>query len=291
MSHHIVVIGKTGQLAQALQKEIGLSSLTAHFTDRQTLDLTATETSLNSALKKLPACHAIILAAAYTAVDKAEDEQEKAMAVNGRAPGIIAAYCKEQGIPLVHISTDYVFNGQANEAYKETHQTDPINTYGLSKHAGEVAIKASGCRYAILRTSWVFDGRNKNFLTTMLKLAQMHKTVSVVNDQMGRPTYAGHLAQAVLKVTNELIANRKECLGIFNITNTGPVISWAEYAKAIFREQNLDIHVKEISSAEYPTPAKRPAYSTLDTTKFETLFASNLPSWQAGLKAALAERS
>ncbi len=290
MSHHIVVIGKTGQLAQALQKEIGRSSLTANFIDRKSLDLSAPETSLNSALRKLPKCHAVILAAAYTAVDKAENQQEKAMAVNGRAPGLIAAFCKEQDIPLVHISTDYVFNGQARKPYKETHQIAPINAYGRTKRAGEVAIELSGCRYAILRTSWVFDGHNKNFLTTMLKLAQTHKTLSVVNDQLGRPTYAGHLAKAVLKVTNELIANTKEPIGIVNVTNTGPIISWAEFAKVIFSDQNLDVKVVEISSLEYSTPAKRPAYSALDTRKFETLFASNLPSWQAGLKVALAER-
>lgn len=290
MSRHIVVIGKTGQLAQALKKEISFSPLTAHFFDRHFLNLTTPKNLFISTLENLPKCDALILAAAYTDVDKAESEKEEALAVNGRAPELLASYCKEKDIPLIHISTDYVFNGRANTPYKETSKTGPINTYGRTKHRGETAIISSGCRYAILRTSWIFDGRNKNFLTTMLNLAKTHQTVNVVNDQIGRPTYAGHLAQAVLKITNELISNTKECHGIFHVTSTGPIISWADFAKAIFKVQNLDVQVNQISSIEYPTPAIRPAYSVLDTSKFETLFASKLPNWQAGLKAALTER-
>lgn len=291
MDRHVIVIGKTGQLAQALQRAFPQSSLTASFMNRQALDLADTESSLKAKLEKLPPCDAIILAAAYTAVDKAESEFEEAMAVNGRGPKLIAAYCKDKGIPLIHISTDYVFNGQATEPYKITNKTDPINAYGISKRAGEIAIEASGCNYAILRTSWVFDGRNRNFLTTMLRLAETRKTLNVVSDQLGRPTYAGHLAQAVINVTNDLINGEQGFQAILHVTNTGPTISWADFARNIFQTQGLDVDIKSISTEEYPTPAKRPAFSALDTSKFESLFAYKLPNWQAGLKAAIAERN
>lgn len=289
MSVHILVIGKTGQLAKALKKEIDASNFTATFIDRQQLDLTSSPETILNVLNNQAEYDAVILAAAYTAVDHAETNQDAAFAANGRAPGIIANFCKTKDIPLVHISTDYVFNGQASELYKISDPTDPINTYGRSKRDGEIAIQNSGCSHAILRTSWVFDRNSKNFLTTMLRLGETLETISVVDDQRGRPTYAGHLAQAALKVTQSLILKTQDCHGIFHVTNTGPVISWAEFAQTIFSAQNMKVKVKAISTAEYPTPAKRPAFSALDTSQFELLFNYALPGWQEGLAAALAD--
>lgn len=289
MSANIVVIGKTGQLARALKKEIDASEHTATFLDRRHLDLTSSPELIQETLNNLPACDAIILAAAYTAVDDAETDQEKAFAANGRAPGVFAAFCKTEDIPLVHISTDYVFNGKASELYKVTDPTDPINCYGASKREGELAIQRSGCRHVILRTSWVFDNYGKNFLTTMLRLGQTHEIINVVGDQKGRPTYAGHLAKATLLAAQKLILKTAECQGLFNVTNTGLAISWAEFARTIFKSQNMDVQVKAITTAQYPTPAMRPAFSALDTSKFELLFGYELPSWQEGLFAALAD--
>ena len=301
MSAHLVVIGKTGQLARALRKEISQQThknqrlQTADFIDRETLDLTSTADVIRETLDNLPPCDAIILAAAYTAVDQAETDIQSAMAVNARAPGIIAQFCKDRNIPLIHISTDYVFSGKTHnpttmQPYKITDETAPLNVYGRSKREGELAIQASKCRYAILRTSWVYDGLGKNFLTTMLRLAQTHDTISVVHDQYGRPTYARHLAAAVLRTTSDMISDKEASHGLFHVTNTGPIISWSDFAQAIFKQQSLKTRIKPITTAEYPTPAQRPFYSVMDTSKFESLFDYTLPNWQAGLTAALAER-
>lgn len=290
MGARIAVIGKTGQLAKALKKAIEASSHVAVFYDRDALDLRASKKVISEFIANLPPCDGVILAAAYTAVDLAESDKDTAMTVNGDAPGIIARVCKTRNIPLVHISTDYVFKGQAARPYKITQAAAPLNSYGVSKHAGETNIQASGCRHAIVRTSWVYDGVGKNFLTTMLSLAAEKNNISVVDDQMGRPTYAGDLAKSVLKIMDGLIAQKEGCNGIFHVTNTGPVISWAEFAMAIFKAQNIDTQITAIPSSDYPTPAKRPSYSALDTSKFETLFDYKLPSWQEGLSAALAER-
>ena len=290
MGAHLAVIGKTGQLAKALQREITDTNFTATFYDRNALDLSASKESIANFMINLPHCDGLILAAAYTAVDKAETDQKTAMAVNGKAPGIIADYCHSRNIPLVHISTDYVFNGQATRPYKVSNTADPLNRYGHSKRAGELNIQESGCQHAIIRTSWVYDGVGKNFLTTMLRLASERNEISVVNDQWGRPTYAGHLAKSVFMIAHGLISKKNGYDGIFHVTNSGPVISWADFAEAIFRAQNLDTQILPISTSEFPTPAQRPSYSALDTSKFESLFAYNLPNWQEGLSAALAER-
>jgi len=191
---------------------------------------------------------------------------------------------------LIHFSTDYVFNGKATTPYEITETPNPINFYGFSKREGELNIQASQCKYAILRTSWVFDGTGKNFLTTMLRLAETHTSLNIVSDQLGRPTYAGHLAQAGLSAARSLVTGNQESVGIFHVSNTGPIISWAEFAEAIFHNKNLAVTVKPIPSSEYPTRATRPAFSALSTKKFETVFDYKLPSWQEGLKAALSER-
>jgi len=290
MSLNFAVIGETGQLARALKVQLKQQGYKGYFFDRQALDLSANSKTLEHFMDDIPDVDALIIAAAYTAVDEAENDREAAMAVNGKAPGLIAQACNERNIPLIHISTDYVFNGEANTPYNVTDKTDPINVYGYSKRAGELSIQASGSRYAILRTSWVFDGTGKNFLTSMLRLAETREYLNIVDDQLGRPTYAGHLAQAALSAARGLIAGLEGSSGIFHVSNTGSIISWATFAKVIFKTNSLDILVNAISTEEYPTPAKRPAFSVLNTNKFETIFDYELPSWQEGLVAAMSER-
>ena len=291
MSLTIIVIGQSGQLARALAPRLDTKGYKAQCLSRNDLDLCLPELGLKEKLSALPPCDAIILAAAYTAVDKAEDEADLALKINGVAPGVIAAYCAEQNIPLVHISTDYVFKGDANTPYTHNTPTYPINHYGASKLAGEHAITASGARAAILRTSWVFDGTGKNFMTTMLRLGADRDTLGVVADQLGRPTFAGHLADAAIAAAEALCNDNSAAQGIFHVSGTGPIISWADFAIAIFdRTADLRPHkmtVNPIPSSDYPTPAKRPNYSALDTRLFETVFSHTLPSWQEGLEEAL----
>ena len=291
MTRHIVVIGKTGQLARALSAQAGQLGYEVTSYGRDACDLSASEDEIRAFAKTLPQCEAIIMAAAYTAVDAAEDDIDAAFQVNGVAPGVFAELCHVRSIPIIHVSTDYVFAGNAKAPIKPDEPTDPINVYGRSKLAGEQAVLNSGARAAILRTSWVFDGTGKNFLTTMLRLAQTRDQLSVVADQIGRPTYAGHLAGACFVALNMLAENAHLQGGIYHVSGTGLETTWADFAKAIFSATKDTrahiVNVTPIPSSDYPTPAKRPAYSVLDTRDFEQSFNIALPSWHDGLSAAL----
>lgn len=284
----LLVIGKTGQLARALSEK--LSEKEGLFLDRQGLDLALPKDKIQETLQSLPAISGVILASAYTAVDQAEIDQETAFAVNGTAPGIIATFCKNHDIPMVHVSTDYVFQGEADTPYKPDTPVNPINIYGASKLQGERAVQAACSRSAILRTSWVFDGTGKNFLTTMLKLGQDREELTVVSDQIGRPTYAGHLANACLLAIKGLQAGTVEP-GLYHVSGAGEPCHWAAFAEVIFEKtahlRNHKVRVKPIPSSDYPTPAKRPAYSVLDLNKFESATNTSIPSWLEGLDEAL----
>ena len=290
----IIVIGKHGQLSRALASRAqayGLNIVAAFDVEDQ--DLTAPENEVRSFAQSLPQADGLIIAAAYTAVDNAEKEPKKAQAINETAPKIIAQECARRNIPLVHVSTDYVFNGESKTPWQPDDKTDPISVYGQTKLDGEIAVMASQARAVIHRTSWVYDGTGKNFLQTMLRLAKERDQLSIVHDQVGRPTYAGHLADACLVALEKLIQEPNFQGGIFHVSNTGTNISWAEFAEAIF-EAGSDyiphsVNVKKIPSSEYPTPAKRPANSVMDTTLFESTFNYNIPSWEDGLKAAFTE--
>ena len=194
MSLKFAVIGETGQLARALKVQMLVEGYDAAFFNRKSLDLSSSPDIIRKFMNTLAQVDAVILAAAYTAVDDAENNQDIAMAINGRAPGVIARACYKRAIPLIHFSTDYVFNGKAVAPYEITETPDPINFYGVSKREGELNIQASKCQHTILRTSWLFDGTGKNFLTTMLRLADTRTSLNIVNDQLGRPTYVGHLS-------------------------------------------------------------------------------------------------
>jgi dTDP-4-dehydrorhamnose reductase len=230
----------------------------------------------------------VVNAAAYTAVDRAETEREAAYRANAEAPRALALACARHGARLVHFSTDYVFDGRGTRPYREDDPTSPLGVYGESKLAGEDAIRASGVDHAILRTAWVYAPRGHNFLLTMLRLGAERDRLRVVADQFGTPTSAGLVADA----TAQVIAHPSRASGTWHLTASGQT-SWHGFAEAIFAgavERGLLARtpvVEAISTAEYPTPAARPAYSVLDTTKLQRDFGIAPPDWREGLSRAL----
>ena len=225
-----------------------------------------------------------INAAAYTAVDKAEEEPDRAFQINGEAVGVLAAICKEHHTKFIHISTDYVFDGTGSVPYTENYPTDPVNTYGMSKLEGEKQAMRLNPETIIIRTSWLYAVHGKNFVTTMLKLMSYGNDIRVVNDQQGSPTFAGDLAAAILKIiegAKEKTENWKP--GIYHFSNGGK-ISWYDLAVAIKELTNATNNIKPISTAEYPTPAKRPAFSVLDTSKISGEFGIEIKPWKESLE-------
>jgi dTDP-4-dehydrorhamnose reductase len=234
----------------------------------------------------------ILNAAAYTAVDKAEEETELAFQVNGTAPSIMAEEAKKIGALLVHYSTDYVFDGQNNIPYTELDLTNPIGAYGKTKLAGEEGIQAIGGNYLIFRTAWVYGIRGHNFLLTMQRLAKQRKKLSIVNDQFGAPTWSRMISQATVQVLGQLYTPRYQLdleglSGVYHLTAEGQT-SWYEFAHAIIARETEQPTLIPIPTSEYPTPAKRPAYSVLSNQKLYTTFGLSLPSWDSTLELCLA---
>jgi len=288
MSLRFAVIGQTGQLARALISEADALGHEVFAIGRDMLELTAPAAVINEAIAELPAgLDALILAAAYTDVDGAESNASLAYAINATAPAVIARACARHGIPLIHISTDYVFDGEKDAPYLPDDDTDPLGVYGASKLDGELAVLESGARALILRTSWLYSATGKNFLTTMLRISEQKKTISVVDDQIGRPTYAAHLARAIFTAADIFSQEDDIPTSIYHVTNGGEPTSWAGFAKAIFDAADRDATVDNIPSSDYPTAAERPAYSVLDTDSFERAFQHPMPEWRAGLREAL----
>jgi dTDP-4-dehydrorhamnose reductase len=224
----------------------------------------------------------LINCAAYTAVDRAEDEKDKAFQVNAEAVGVLAAVCKENNCRFIHISTDYVFHGSANIPYKEDDAINPQGIYGLSKAEGEKEAMKYNPDSIIIRTAWVYSEFGKNFVKTMLKLMQEGEEVKVVNDQVGSPTYAADLAEAILNI----ISSEKWHPGIYHYTNE-ETITWFDFATAIKELSGSDCKVLPIPTSQFPTPAKRPAYSALDKSKFKTTFNLPIKNWKESLKECL----
>ncbi|CAB1276719.1 dTDP-4-dehydrorhamnose reductase subunit, NAD(P)-binding, of dTDP-L-rhamnose synthase [Candidatus Nitrosacidococcus tergens] len=259
---------------------------------RSQLDLSKLETIRSCLMAYRP--NLIINAAAYTQVDKAEEEQKLAMTVNGTAPGILAEIAKELDAALIHYSTDYVFNGKNNTPYQEGDIPNPINTYGKTKLAGEKAITEIGGNYLIFRTCWVYGLRGHNFLLTMQRLIKEQKTIQVVNDQFGTPTWSRFIAEATAQViaqTRGGIANYiNEYSGIYHLSCKGE-ISWHEFAQAINNRINLQnsnqAQIIPIPTSDYPTLAKRPRFSCLDNTHIQNTFGITLPDWNLGLDLLL----
>ncbi|MDC0421750.1 dTDP-4-dehydrorhamnose reductase [Hellea sp.] len=288
----IAVIGGTGQLGLALKSVPVGADCTMSFYNREACDLSQEIHKTEKFIDGLQGFDVIIIAAAYTAVDAAETDKAVAHRVNGEAPAAIAKICAIHNICVVYISSDYVFNGNATSPYKPEQSKDPLNIYGMSKHAGEVGILASGAPAVILRTTWVFDGKGKNFMTTMLKLGKNHSQIKVIDDQVGRPTYAGDLAKACVRAAEKIHKN-SACSGIYHVSGSGKPISWASFATAIFARAypyfESPVHINRVESKEFPTIALRPKYSVLDVKSFELMFDMILPTWEEGLDKAIDE--
>lgn len=281
----ILILGKQGQLARALDRELSARENAFGMLGSDKLNLLDNLPSLETNIANL-APSAIINATGYTAVDAAESYPKEARVLNADVPAELGRICQKHDIPLVHISTDYVFNGTSNNPYKPNAPRSPINTYGQTKLEGERALQAGDGPVAILRTSWLYDGHGKNFLTAMLNLAESKTDIQVVDDQIGRPTYAGHLAEACLAMLEHI---PKEPT-LYHVTNSGNPISWAGFAREIFSRSGTSCNVIPIPTQDYPTPAKRPAYSVLDISGFEAVTNHTMPDWKDGLAAALKER-
>ena len=218
--------------------------------------------------------------AAYTAVDKAETEKEKAFSINAEAVGNLAAICKAHATKLIHISTDYVFSGNGTAPYKEEDMIDPVNIYGASKLRGEELALNNNAETIIIRTSWVYSSFGNNFVKTMLRLMKERESINVVSDQFGSPTYAADLAHAVMKIVEHQNVSQS---GIFNYCNQG-IISWYDFAMAIKIISKSDCNINAIPTSQFPTPAKRPQYSVLDTHKIRSTFDLAIPGWAESLQ-------
>jgi dTDP-4-dehydrorhamnose reductase len=285
----ILLLGAGGQLGTEILRARVPAGWEIIPAARNDLDLTET-TKIAAAIEALKP-NAIINAAAYTAVDKAETETDLAFALNRDAPAAIAAEAAKLQAPLIHLSTDYVFAGDKATPYVETDPRKPINTYGRSKAEGEIAVLDAWECAAIVRTSWLFSPHRVNFLKTMLRLGETRDDVGVVSDQVGRPTSADDLARACVALTERLLQSDQTAAGIFHFAGAGDA-SWADFAEAIFAEAathgRAPVRVRRILSEEYPTPTARPANSRLDTRKIEAL-GIKPASWRDGVRASVAE--
>ncbi|MHC9015720.1 dTDP-4-dehydrorhamnose reductase [Stenotrophomonas bentonitica] len=293
----ILLLGANGQLGQELQRALAPLGRIVATTRNGTLpDRSACEVadfdqpaSLAALLDRVQPT-VVVNAAAYTAVDRAESDRDAAFRANAEAPGVLAQWCAQAGVPLVHYSTDYVFDGQGTRPYREDDATAPLGVYGASKLAGEQAIRAAGGRHLIFRTAWVYASHSANFLRTMLRVGAERDVLRVVADQVGTPTPAALIAD----VTAQALQHDGALSGTWHLTAKGET-SWHGFAEAIFAEAVTTgvlpraPKVEAITTAEYPTPAKRPAYSHLDVAKLEQDFGVVLPSWQDGLKRVIAD--
>lgn len=292
-----LVLGGNGQLGQELLRALGSSEPVVATTRTGRLpDGSACEIADFNRPELLPALldsvqpSAVVNAAAYTAVDRAEQDMEAAFTANAIAPGVIARWCATRGVPLVHYSTDYVFDGQGHRPYQEDDLTAPLGVYGTSKRDGEDAIRAAAGRHLIFRTAWVYASHGANFLRTMLRVGAEREQLRVVADQVGTPTPAALIAD----VTAQALQHPGQLSGTWHLTASGQT-SWHGFAEAIFAEAlAMGVlpkvpTVEAIPSSEYPTPAKRPAWSVLDNRRLQQDFGIVLPSWQDGLKRVMSE--
>lgn len=275
-----LVFGRTGQVATELARFPGVVALGRTAADLTTPEACAARIAGSDA-------DAIINAAAYTAVDKAESEPDLAGAVNGTAPGAMAQAAARRGLPFVHISTEYVFDGAGTGPWHPADATAPLGSYGRSKLAGEHAVRAAGGTFAILRTSWVFSAHGSNFVRSMLRLGRERDRLAIVADQIGGPTPASAIAQALLSMARAFHEGRGVS-GTYHFAGA-PETSWAGFARAIFAQAGLAVQVDDIPSADYPTPSPRPLNSRLDCSSLQVHYGLTRPDWRAGLTEVLKE--
>ena len=291
----IVLLGKDGQVGWELQRSLApLGELLAF--DRTEADLENSDALRSRIVAVRP--DIIVNAAAYTAVDRAESEPEKAHQINAEAPAVLARYAADSGAWLIHYSTDYVFDGRRSGFYEENETTAPLSVYGRTKRDGEAAIIASGCRHLIFRTSWVFASRGGNFAKTMLRLATERDRLAVVNDQFGAPTSAELIADVTALCLYRLMDHQKapSLSGLYHLVAAGET-TWFDFACLVLKEaQAMGVVLKvppesvlPIPSSEYPTPAVRPANSRLSTQKLQSAFSICLPDWQVHVRRMLWE--
>ena len=282
---NLLITGCYGQLGKEMMK-IASADKTHRwfFTDIDTLDIC--DTDAVEAFFSKNSIEFCINCAAYTAVDRAEDDAELARKVNVTATENLALSCQKNQATLIHVSTDYVFDGLGTRPYREDDPTGPMSVYGKTKLEGEEAIKAAGCNYLIVRTAWLYSSSGKNFVKTMLQLAENHDSINVVCDQKGTPTWAGDLAQAIMLLIQHYGIDPVH--ETFHFTNEG-ITTWDEFARAIFEIAHKDCLVNSITTDQYPTRATRPAYSVLDKTKIKTVLGMEIPFWKDSLAKCIEE--
>ncbi|MEW6380557.1 MAG: dTDP-4-dehydrorhamnose reductase [bacterium] len=288
----ILLIGSGGQVGWELDRTLQVLGEVIAL-DYPAIDLTSPEQIRKTVRDIRPAL--IVNAAAYTAVDKAEEEPDVALAINGRAPGILAEEAKRVGAAIVHYSTDYVFDGRGSSPYTENDTPNPLNTYGRTKLEGDLAVQAAGVPHLILRVSWVYGARGKNFLLTMLKLAGEREEIRVVDDQIGSPTWCRMIAEATAQILAQGVSDLSGFLrdrgGLYHLTAAGKT-SWFGFTRAILaadphRNEHKAVRLIPISTAEYPTKARRPAYSLLSSEAARAAFGIRLPGWESSLNQVL----
>lgn len=279
----LLVFGRTGQVARELVRRCPAGT-TVRSIGREEADL-ATAAAVTDAIASADV-DAVVNAAAWTAVDRAEAEPGAAMAVNAGAPGAMARACVQRGLPLVHISTDYVFDGSGDRPFAPNDPTGPLGVYGASKLAGEEAIRATGAHHVVLRTSWVFSAHGANFAKTMLRLGAEREELNVVADQVGGPTPAAAIADALFKLAHALADGQRG--GTYHFAGA-PDVSWAGFAEAIMAASNKNCRINPIPTSTYPTPAQRPLNSRLDCTALERDFGIVRPDWRIGLRDVVNE--
>jgi dTDP-4-dehydrorhamnose reductase len=294
-STRILLIGADGQVGWELQRSLApLGEVVCASLDGArgpAVDL-ADPRSLSRVVQQTTP-DVVVNAAAYTAVDKAESEPELAHKVNADAPGMIGALLRDRGVPIVHYSTDFVFAGDAERPYAETDEAGPLNVYGETKLAGEVSLMKSGANAIIFRTSWVYGARGHNFLLTMRRLLREKDELKVVDDQVGAPTWSRMLAEVTAQVLYRVLAGDLDpasCKGLYHLTAAGQT-SWFGFARAIQAAIGAPCDLQPIGSAEYRSPAVRPAYSVLDNAKLRETFGIALPDWEDSLRLCLEELS
>lgn len=279
----LLIFGRTGQVATELARLVP----EARFAGRDAADLSDPAACAALIARARPA--AVINAAAYTAVDRAEAEPEAARLVNAAAPGAMAAACADAGIPFVHLSTDYVFDGSGDQPRREDAPTGPLGVYGATKLEGERAVAAAGGQWAVMRTSWVFSAHGTNFVKTMRRLGAERDRLTIVADQVGGPTPAADIAAAAVAMARAMVADPSKG-GLYHFAGH-PDVSWAEFARAIFARSGLAPEVVDIPTSAYPTPARRPLNSRLDCTAISRDFGIARPDWRAGLDRVIEELS
>jgi len=282
----VLVTGANGQLGRAIKTlSAGYPQFDGIFLTREDLSIDQEGAVHAYFAKKTPAF--CINCAAYTAVDKAETEREQAMHINGEAPGILASACAKAGAKLIHISTDYVFDGTGSIPYKEDDNTNPVNFYGATKLEGENRCLQYNDESIIIRTAWVYAEYGNNFVRTMMRLMKERTSLNVVNDQWGSPTYAVDLAAVILSVVaGSIDGTAKWTPGIYHYSNEG-IINWYDFAVAIKKLTGAACAVNPIPTSMYPTPARRPAYSVMDKQKIKSVFHTVIPQWENSLAVCI----